>query len=211
MQGQLDIALDEVGREHAHAVAGVLAGAAPVAVLTSDLSRALETARPLAVASGVDLTPDRRLRELDLGTWQGLTAAQAQQRYPEEYAAWRAGADVSRGGGETYRDAAERAAACLREALSAVPAGEALVAVTHGGTARAALGLLPEVEQSSWGRFAPLGNCCWSVLVEAEWGWRLERHNAGLGPLVGPATGAHDPGGNPAGGPAQAPDGSPVE
>ena len=211
MQGQLDIALDDVGRAQAHAVAQVLAQAAPVAVVTSDLSRALETARPLAAACGVATTPDPRLRELDLGSWQGLTPAQAQERYPEQYAAWRAGADVSRGGGETYREAGERAARCLQEALSAVPAGQTLVAVTHGGTARAALGLLLDVEQRSWGRFAPLGNCCWSVLVEAEWGWRLERHNAGLGPLVGPATGAHDPGGNPAGAPAQAPDGSPVE
>ena len=211
MQGQLDIPLDDVGRAQAHAVAEVLAQAAPIAVLTSDLSRALETARPLAAASGVALTPDPRLRELDLGTWQGLTAEQAQERYPDEYAAWRAGTDVSRGGGETYGDAGARAAACLREALAAVPAGETLVAVTHGGTARAALGLLLEVEPRTWGRFAPLGNCCWSVLVEAEWGWRLERHNAGLGPLVGPATGAHDPGGNPAGAPPQAPDGSPVE
>ena len=182
MQGQLDIALDEVAREQAHAVAGVLAQAAPVAVLTSDLSRALETARPLAVASGVDLTPDRRLRELDLGTWQGLTAAQAQERYPGEYAAWRAGADVSRGGGETYRDAGERAAACLREALSAVPAGETLVAVTHGGTARAALGVLLELPDVTWGRLVALDNACWSVLVESSRGWRLERHGAGVDP-----------------------------
>jgi broad specificity phosphatase PhoE len=211
MQGQLDVALDDVGRAQAHAAAEVLAEAAPVAVVTSDLSRALETARPLAAASGVALTSDPRLRELDLGSWQGLTAAQAQERYPEEYAAWRAGADVSRGGGETYRTAGERAAACLQEALSGVPAGETLVAVTHGGTARAALGVLLDVEPARWGRFAPLGNCCWSVLVEAGWGWRLERHNAGLGPLVGPATGAHDLGSRPVGGPAKAPDVSPVE
>ena len=211
MQGQLDVALDEVGQAQAHAAAGVLAEAAPVSVVTSDLSRAVETARPLAAAAGVALTLDARLRELDLGTWQGLTAAQAQERYPEEYDAWRAGADVSRGGGETYRIAGERAAACLQEALAVVPAGETLVAVTHGGTARAALGVLLDVAPERWGRFAPLGNCCWSVLVEADWGWRLERHNAGLGPLVGPAAGAHDLGSRPVGGPAQAPDVSPVE
>ena len=64
--------------------------------------------------------------------------------------------------------------------------GGTLLAVTHGGTARAALGLLLELPDASWGRFAPLGNTCWSVLVEASFGWRLERHNTSAGPLVGP-------------------------
>jgi hypothetical protein len=36
------------------------------------------------------------------------------------------------------------------------------------------------------------------VLVEAGWGWRLERHNAGLGALVGPVAGGHDLGARPA-------------
>ena len=211
MQGQLDVPLDAVGHAQSHAVAAVLAEAAPVAVLTSDLARARETARPVAASCGAAVTLDPRLREIDLGTWQGLTPEQARERYPEEYAAWHAGADVPRGGGETYAQAGDRAAACVREALAAVPPGQTLVAVTHGGTARAALGVLLEIDHSQWGRFAPLGNCCWSVLVEADWGWRLERHNAGLGPLVGPATGAHDLGTRPVGGPATAPDASPVE
>jgi broad specificity phosphatase PhoE len=211
MQGQLDTPLDPTGLAQAHAAADVLAQAAPVAVVTSDLARALDTARPLAAAARAPLTPDARLREIHLGTWQGLTAEQAQERYPDEYDAWRGGADVARGGGETYRQAGARAAACLFEALAGVPPGQTLVAVTHGGTARAALGVLLDVEHRRWGRFAPLGNACWSVLVEADWGWRLERHNAGLGPLIGPATGAHDLGSRPVGGPSTAPDVSPVE
>jgi len=41
---------------------------------------------------------------------------------------------------------------------------------------------------------APLGNACWSVLVEADRGWRLERHNTGLGSPLGAPQGAHDVG-----------------
>jgi probable phosphoglycerate mutase len=96
----------------------------------------------------------------------------------------------------------------VRDHLEDVPAGGTLVAVTHGGTARAALGVLLELEPRSWGRLAPLGNTCWSVLVEADWGWRLERHGAGLGPLVGPASGAHDLGARPTAPPS--PDDEPV-
>jgi broad specificity phosphatase PhoE len=105
MQGQLDVPLDEVGRQQAAAVAGVLGEAAPSALLSSDLARARDTGQALADATGVRLRLDARLRELDLGHWQGLTIDEAKQRYPTEYDAWRAGDDVPRGGGETYRQA----------------------------------------------------------------------------------------------------------
>jgi broad specificity phosphatase PhoE len=210
MQGQLDVPLDDVGRAQAQAAAVVLAEAQPSAVVSSDLSRARDTGQALATVSGAPLVLDARLRELDLGHWQGLTLDEAKQTYPQEYDAWRAGDDVPRGGGETYRQAGARAAACVREALRDLPTGGTLVAVTHGGTARAALGVLLEVEPASWGRFTVLGNTCWSVLVESSFGWRLERHNTGLGPLIGPAAGAHDLGSRPAGGPARSPDAEPV-
>ena len=184
----------------------MLAPARPAVLLTSDLRRAADTAQPLADLLGLEAVPDPRLRELDLGAWQGLTSAQARERFPEEHRAWREGRDEARGGGETYREAGERAAACVGEHLPVVPAGGTLLAVTHGGTARAALGVLLELHPGSWGRLAPLGNTCWSTLVEAPWGWRLERHNAGLGPLVGPADGAHDLGSRP----TPSPDDEPV-
>ncbi len=188
IQGQRDTPLDDVGRAQAAAVAPLLAAARPQIVLSSDLSRARETATPLAEASGVPLRLDPRLRELDLGAWQGLTGDEARQRFPDEHAAWRAGQDVARGGGETYRAAGERAVACLRESLTGLPAGGVLVAVTHGGTAKGALGVLLDVEPARWWRIAALGNTCWSVLVEHPNGWRLERHGVGPTALSDPAS-----------------------
>ena len=188
MQGQLDIALDPTGRAQAAEVAAVLARAEPSVLVSSDLARAADTAAPIAELTGLTAVLDPRLRELDLGTWQGLTGEQARDAHPSEHAAWRAGQDVRRGGGETYADAGRRAMACLLEHLPSVPDGGTLLAVTHGGTARAAIGALLELPVASWGRLAPLGNACWSVLLEADWGWRLERHGAGTGPLVGPTS-----------------------
>ena len=201
IQGQLDIALDAVGLAQALDVADALSAASPYAVVSSDLSRALATAEAVADAAGVTVVADVRLREISLGAWEGLTGEEARARFPEEHAAWVAGEDVRRGGGETYREAARRAVAAVTEALSPLPDGRTLVVVTHGGTARAALGSLLELPPYDWWRFAPLGNTCWSVLVEGARGWRLERHNTGLGPLVGPATGAHDLGSRPIGSP----------
>lgn len=191
-------------------MAPVLAGAAPALVVTSDLARALDTAAPLAAAAGLTPVLDPRLRELDLGAWQGLTSEQARQLFPTEHEAWRRGEDVPRGNGETYADAGRRAAASLADHLTGVPAGGTLVAVTHGGTARAALGVLLDLPPAAWPRLSPLGNTCWTVLVEGDVGWRLERHNAGLGPLVGAATGAHDLGSTPVGGVTASPDVEPV-
>ena len=191
-------------------MASVLAGASPALVVSSDLVRARDTAQALADAAGLDLVLDPRLRELDLGAWQGLTSEQARARFPDEHAAWRAGQDLPRGGGETYEQAGARAAAAVAQHVASVPPGGTLVAVTHGGTARAALGVLLGLPAAAWPRLAPLGNTCWSVLVEGDVGWRLERHNTGLGPLVGPATGAHDLGSRPVGGSSESPDVEPV-
>ncbi len=187
-QGQLDTPLDDVGRAQAAAVAPLLAAALPAVVLSSDLARARATAEPLAAAAGVDVRLDPRLRELDLGRWQGLTREQVGERFPDEHARWQAGEDVPRGGGETYRDGGLRAAACVTTALTRVPPGGSLVAVTHGGTARGLMCVLLDVDPARWWRFAALGNTCWSVLVEHREGWRLERHGVGPEALADPAT-----------------------
>jgi broad specificity phosphatase PhoE len=200
-----------VGRAQAVAVADVLAHASPYAVISSDLARARATAEAIGERSGVPVTLDVRLREISLGAWEGLTGEEARHRFPQEHAAWVAGEDARRGGGETYREAGARASACAREVIAGAPAGVTIILVTHGGTARGALGELLELDPGDWWRFAPLGNTCWSVLVEGGRGWRLERHNTGLGPLVGAATGAHDLGSRPVGGSAGSPDVEPVK
>ena len=164
-------------------------------MVSSDLARARDTAELVAAAAQVPLSLDGRLRELDLGRWQGLTSEQARAQFPAEHAAWRAGVDVSRGGGETYAEAGARAAACLLSVE--LPPGRTLVAVTHGGTARATVAALLELPGEHAWRFAALGNCCWSVLVEAERGWRLERHGAEVGTPVGRPAGGHDLGARP--------------
>ncbi len=146
----------------------------PSVVVSSDLARARDTAGAL----GLPVTLDPRLRELHLGAWQGLTSAEAAARFPEEHAAWRAGVDVPRGGGETYAQAGLRAAECVLELL---PQTGTLLAVTHGGTARAAVAALLGLPTSDW--LSPLGNARWSVLVEARRGWRLEKHDHGALPV----------------------------
>lgn len=178
-QGQLDPPLDETGLAQARDAAPLLASLRPAVLLSSDLVRARETAAALAGLVDVPVRECVDLREMDLGEWQGLTRREARERFPAEYAEWQVGQDVRRGGGENYSEVGRRAADALTAALPGVPPGGTLVAVSHGGTIRSAIGTLLDLEVVLWWRLGPLGNARWSVLVENRRGWQLEEHNAG--------------------------------
>lgn len=177
-QGHLDTALDATGRAQAVAVAPVLAGYVPSAIASSDSIRAADSAAPLGVLTGLAVQLDVRLREIDMGHWTGLTRDEVRAAFSAEYADWVAGVDVSRGGGETYKEVADRAEAAARDHLAAVPADGALVLFSHGGTSRALTGRLLELAWDWTWRFSALGNARRIVLAESDRGWRLLEFNA---------------------------------
>jgi probable phosphoglycerate mutase len=178
-QGHTDVELDETGLDQAQRSARLLAALTPHSIVSSDLRRARDTAAVLARVSGLAVKEDPRLRETYGGTWQGLTVTEIRALDADAYALWRAGADVPAGGAESRSDVAARVTPAIIEALDEVPAGETLVVVTHGGSARAAIGSLLELPMDRWAAVGGLSNCCWSVLEEFGVGWRLVEHNAG--------------------------------
>lgn len=185
-QGQLDVPLDEVGRAQAERSARLLAALPPDVLVCSDLGRARETAAPLAELCGLRPVTDPRLRETFAGEWQGRLSTSIAAEDGERFRAWRSGADVRAGGGETRSELADRAVAALAAGLEAVPGSGVLVAVTHGGTARAAIGRLLGLPVETWTALGGLANCSWSVLEESDLGpgWRLAEHNAGTLPAA---------------------------
>jgi probable phosphoglycerate mutase len=178
-QGSTDVELDDVGRGQADRAARLLASLEPTAVVSSDLARASETARTLARLVGLEVRLDDRLRETYGGSWQGRTVGELLQRDADAYAAWRSGADVPAGGGERRSDVAARVVPAILDAVADSPPGGTVVVVTHGGSARAAIGTLLGLPLERWAVIGGLANCCWSVLEEAGDGWRLVEHNAG--------------------------------
>lgn len=178
-QGQEDIELDHAGHDQARHAARRLASLEPTMVLSSDLRRAADTAAVLARLSGAQLRFDPRLRETHLGAWQGLTLAQARERFPDEVTAWSLGQPVRRGGGETEDEVSRRVLEAVHETLTEVPAGATLVAVSHGSALRVGIGGLLGLPVGHWKALGALANCRWSVLVEDTSGWRLAEHNAG--------------------------------
>lgn len=178
-QGQADPPLDEVGRLQAYEAASLVAALRPDAIVSSDARRAAQTAAPLAAVTGLDVHSEPRLRERSLGHWEGLTRDEVEVRYPDEFADWIAGRDVSRRGGETRDQVAARALAAFDE----LPGGALCVLVTHSATALALctrlLGLSQDVHV-----LGALANCHWTELRH-ESGWRLRAHNVGApGPVI---------------------------
>ena len=112
----------------------------------------------------------------------GVDPGRGAGEVPGRVRVWQAGEDARRGDGETYAEVGARSAECVTEWLERLGNGALLVAVTHGGTARATIGTLLDMPPDTWWRLAPLGNCRWSMLSDIGRGWRLEEHNAGSPP-----------------------------
>ena len=83
--GHADVALSERGIAQYHALKERLADTHIVACYTSDLSRCITGARILGDHLGVEPVPDRALRELNIGIWEGMTWADIQEHYPYEW------------------------------------------------------------------------------------------------------------------------------
>ena len=181
-QGQADPPLDEVGRQQAAVAARLLAAYRPTGIVSSDLHRAVQTARPLAELLGLPVALDPRLRERSLGSWEGLTREEVGHAHPDEYGHWLAGREAHQEGSESRTEVGDRALAALAAAT-----GETVVLVSHSATAMALTGRLLGLPVTGWRAVGPLGNGRWSEFTEDEHGWRLRAHN--LGPLGQPVTG----------------------
>ncbi|TRV81862.1 histidine phosphatase family protein [Streptomyces sp. 130] len=181
-QGSTDIELTGTGVAQARRAARLLASLKPDAIVASDLRRAAATAAELAAVTGLAVVHDAGLRETYAGAWQGLTHEEIVERYGEQYAAWKRGEPVRRGGGELETEVADRAAPVVLGHAEKLPDGGTLVVVSHGGTIRTTIGRLLGLEAHHWEGLGGLTNCCWSVLGEGARGWRLLEHNAGTLP-----------------------------
>ena len=132
MQGQTDTPLSDIGRAQAQAVGQRLARHPFVALYSSDLTRAWDTAAAIARASGREVRREPALRERTFGVFEGLTYEEMAQRYPDEHARFSTrDPDYAVPGGESPRQFFERSLACL-EAIAAAHAGASVVVVTHG-------------------------------------------------------------------------------
>jgi broad specificity phosphatase PhoE len=161
--GSTDTALTPAGRRQAERVAAHLAltRADASALYASPLTRARDTARPIAERLGLGAQVEADLREYHLGAWEGISYAELVREH-RLFERMRADPDWQPGGGESARQVAERLAAQLA-AIAARHEGERVIVVSHGGALTLGLGLLLDRELSAWRRL--MDNCAISDLV----------------------------------------------
>src|SRR5512136_235874 len=87
-QGQADPPLNDRGREQARFVAEYQSQFGFAALHSSDLRRAMETAQVIGAEMRLPVIPQPRLREINLGKWQGMLAADIEAQYPDEFRRW---------------------------------------------------------------------------------------------------------------------------
>lgn len=156
VQGQTArIPLTELGERQAMDASIRLAPSGAGTIYSSDLLRAIQTARPIAGRLGRPVLTDPDLREQSLGKLEGRSSAAAWQA--AEPADW-ADPDWRPGGGESIRAVHARVLRFL-DRLRRGADGSPVVVVTHGDIARVLLGVL---------RGHPADRLPWTALANGE-------------------------------------------
>jgi broad specificity phosphatase PhoE len=169
-QGQLDVPLSARGQVEAREVARWLAGLGVnfSTLYSSDLSRAVETAKPIvALQPGITVVYSEAIRELDCGEWQGLTTYEVEERYPGQLRRWRE--DIkgfTLPGGESVPDVQQRMSSYLGEVVRR-HAGKSVLVMSHGAALTAYLAAVNHWDlQETWdSRRARMSNAGVTILA----------------------------------------------
>jgi alpha-ribazole phosphatase len=174
--GHLDVPLSALGERQCAAQAARLRRVKLTAVFSSDLARSRRSAEIVGAPHGLAPTAAPALREMAMGRWEGLTAAEIRAREPAAFADWMARVgEFPFPDGESVLDLMARAVPAF-EAIAAAHAGQAIAVVAHGGTNRA---LLCHVLGLPLARLLAFGQDygALTVLEARPNGWALRRLN----------------------------------
>lgn len=135
--GHTDAPLAPAGAAAADALAQAWDAPVPARILSSDLTRAIDTARPIAARFGLALATDPRWRELSFGAWEDRAFDALPKR---ALAAWgRRWTRRGPPGGESFAALRRRVGAALADAVRGLDPDASVLVVAHAGAIRAAL------------------------------------------------------------------------
>lgn len=141
IQGHLDVPLNDVGRQQAKRLIEPLRRYEVEAFLSSDLSRASETAQIAADSLGLTVSTDPGLREIYLGKLQGLTREEIQTQFGHEFSDRLrhqplTDADVIQLGSESGEQVVERSFKAILTFVESHPQFRKIGICSHGGVVR---------------------------------------------------------------------------
>jgi broad specificity phosphatase PhoE len=153
VRGQVEIPLDKTGLAQAELTgARVAVEFRPVAVYSSPLQRAVQTAAAIARRLDLQVQPVAGLNDMHFGEWQGLSPAEVEQRWPDLACAWlKAPHTVTFPGGESLERLRQRSMAALHEIIGHHP-DQVVAVVAHTVVNRVILMAVLGIDNSNYWR-----------------------------------------------------------
>jgi broad specificity phosphatase PhoE len=174
--------LTDLGHEQAKALAESLADEDVRAIWASSMTRAQQTAEPLAAARNLPIQLRDGLKEAFLGELHDRQDDEAHETFEDIYASWLVAGELEArcaGGGESGAEVRTRWLAVLDEVVAGLDEGTAVI-VSHGAAARLAITEFAGVDPA-WVLAHHLPNTGQVVFDEVDGGWEC-RGWAGLWP-----------------------------
>jgi alpha-ribazole phosphatase/probable phosphoglycerate mutase len=163
-QGHTDVPLSQRGIEQAGSLARRLNNRKFTAFYASDLTRAIETAEIVAVPHGLAVKPVPALREVNFGSWEGLTFKEIKERFTELAQRWCDNPmDIPVPEGETLAELALRVNGAVRWILEHHLDGQEVVVVSHGGPIRIIIATMLGMDLNQYWRLR-LDNACLNII-----------------------------------------------
>jgi probable phosphoglycerate mutase len=162
--GSVGVDLSDEGRWQAAQLGERLRHEGLSAAYTSPLSRAAETARIVGEGCGLETGTRDGLREISHGHWEGLTRAEVEARFHDEYAAWEEDPfTYAPSGGESGVAVLARALPAIREIVTTHAGGRILV-VSHKATIRLLLSSLLGIDARGYRDRLDQAPACLNIL-----------------------------------------------
>jgi broad specificity phosphatase PhoE len=129
-RGRKDVPLNETGKNQAGKAGLHLADKSVSRILSSPLTRALQTAQAISSTTSVSVEKTEQFTDINFGVWEGLSLKEVEARFPAELAVWRGSPERLRlEGAETLAEVRER----IRDGIKKIGPAEtgSVVVATH--------------------------------------------------------------------------------
>ena len=137
LQGSTNSLLTPLGHRQAREIGVASLAWDPKAVYSSPLTRARDVADQIGDLSGLPVTVEPRITEMNMGVLEGVTIQEMRDGWPELYQGWRRDASsITMPQGESLSDVRQRAMAAFDEMDDCHGPDDIVIAVTHNFTIR---------------------------------------------------------------------------
>lgn len=177
LQGQFDCPLNEKGLMQAQKLAEHFKDIKVDKIYCSSLTRAVQTATPIAEVKGLELQPMDELCEIAFGEWEGKTFDEINAKWPGELdKLFTKPLECNIEGGETLEEVAARVKPVFEAALKETEEKDVVI-VSHGGMIRVLLCLFLGMDLNRIWNFG-VHNCSITSLIKwRDYGTVLEYFN----------------------------------